>query len=358
MNIQVYYGETTEQLSPAVLQEVTITTDIHELFPTGTLELSDLDFYWGSKIQLGGKVVIKLVGERTTTIEMAVLSFRKTSREETAVLDNIVVNLIDAKYFRQVEATAAYRGPVSSIVRSIAKSLGLSKDTLLDIEGGSDASIVRYRIQESESHFLKKILPYSSSSGSPMYCFFDHRGILHMRSLNSLGSAPARYTITALVSADGAISDNIASGETAIPAVSLVLAGNGRDAQAEEVVLTTAKHLQQGENAVGKLKINSAEVGNPLVKTNFPGQSARIFDWHTPPFDALSAAAHDIARRDLEMFKSVVLTGGLSNTALAAGSPIKLRLYKTKSIHDDSYIIKRFTQIFSSSGELCRLEIA
>lgn len=357
MNLQIYYGAENIILDPLFIDSVSISADIHDLLLTAQLMLDDIDGVMAFTLKFGES--IRIVSESESTKKswrFRVLSYEKLPSDR-GTLSKLRFSLISEWFFVQNVATAAYRGPISSIVQGLVAAEPFFKGGVntVFVEQGTDNAVVRYRIEESTISFIERVTKYALNGLSPMYCFVDHQERLRLLSIATILQGAPQHTIALLTSQHGDEASKGVPGTTAIPALSIALHSNGMEASSQRTYFFSSKNIQYTDPAALKLVEDSRELGSPLTAANSRATSITRFDWSVNPADGVAIAKHDHADKEMSLFYAVALVGELTAAALDIGSTVNLRIFDEATPYDGVYVVKHIDYMYRRDGAFCRV---
>lgn len=356
MSLTILYGEAQTIVDALSIKSCTISTSLTDIFLTATLRLLDIRNLWSGKIKIGDPITLQHKLQDSTIVnKMRVLSYSKTSEHGSATMDNLVLQLIDSRYFQQRSVTAAYEGPVSSIIGKIAESYTIAD--ALSIEAGNDTAIIRYRSSELEGDFIKRIAKYATADNSPMYCFADHRGTLHLKSTASMLRRQARYTLVSLDSANANPKDMVPQGSAVITMYALAFSAEGNNASSVDEYRFATKHVQYSETALSSMSLETSQKGHSASAVALPQKTTSTYGWEMPFFDGVAYSAHKTMQQNFSLFNAVAVTSGVLTTPLCVGDLVAMRLQKGAHIHNAEYLIIAMSHTYSEEGEFCRMEL-
>lgn len=359
MIIEVTYSSSNFIIDSSFVQAIQITADIENILLEGKLVLFDATGSLSSHIKMGELITIRAIRSTNNQVlreyRMRVVDYKKRSSEEDAtIVDGLEMHLISDWYYSQTTSTSSYKAGTAAIVSEVLKADPFFEKKRKYIENSTDESAVRYRIDKTNSDFIKMITPYSISENSPMYSYMDHEENFYLKSWRSMENSKVPFVLTPL-KADEGLEISSSKGVTSLPVYSYVFSTKGMDTSAIRSYTFNTEHVIY--NSPKEILIDSIENTTDLVDNKSPNKGSGSYGWWISPHDAIGMSLHDSNKRDFKMFQIAVLVDTVIARDIPIGSCIMFQLPLLSGHHKESgdYVVKRIEEIWTADGTYSKI---
>lgn len=279
-------------------------SSIMKLYSSAKIIIKGIDSTKINKIKVGTSVDILFYDEDNNisyTNKMKVLTF--TKEESNGIVTYITLVLVSSLFFNSDESTLAYEGCVSQIVNTMLSNTLKETVTSSDIEATEDRGRIRYRIAEEPQEFIKRIMKYGVISNGPVYIYYDAKGCLNLKGINSLKKKEIAFIdIPPLVETSGVQIEQSNSIRKLLMFSHKFNINKGK--QTSKVTSVFNTDLFKSPNSVAtKVVVNGEQDNNASVETAYPHR-VDYYDWNLAPDDALGIALKT-SFEDLGMFQTL-----------------------------------------------------
>ena len=223
-----YIQDDQSQIPPAIIEGFKVVTSIHDPYPEGDLIIGDPEGRVLSEMALrpGTILLVSLTDKAETNptvkptnispmIIMSIENNEKKSEELEALVGlasdedfqtgslggQLTLHLKHIWYLLGDTSDKAWKEgtPISTIIKDIATNSNRGfkfKNTFISSTDDGTSGPCRYKLQQTESEFLRKnILPYSTISRQKAYAFVNERHEFYFKNFQDLYKKAAKLTL-------------------------------------------------------------------------------------------------------------------------------------------------------------------
>lgn len=337
--------------------------DINKLYVGAKLNLKDISQTIFNSIKSGQELKVTFYDSNASYKEtsydnyLKILTFSKTPTS-SPLFNNVEITLISSWYFSYTINTQAYRGNVGSILNAIYQKEYSTTSLKANLISTDDEARIRYRISESTSDFMKRLLRYGISQNSPVYLYTGLGNILNLSSLNTFVNKSLKYSLVP----DEVFSLKETSQKVINEAGSMVL--RLRDYKQISSVLNSSSNctsyfstanFASTSSITTSVILQNAENGNSTIEETSPS-TVTYTDWSLTPQDALAYSIKSYYDKNLNTFSIVGEVDTFCLSSLNLGDLVKIYLPvantdENSSINCRGYIIQRIERIYKEGKE-------
>lgn len=280
-------------------------SSIMKLYSSAKVIIKGIDSSKINKIKIGTPVNVIFYDENSDTSytnKMKVLTF--TKEETDGIVTYITLILVSSLFFNNDESTSAYEGSVSQILNTIISTSLKTTVTASNIEATEDRGRIRYRIAEESQEFIKRIMKYGIISNGPVYIYYDAKGCLNLKGINSLRKKDIAFIdVPPLVESSGVQIEQSDSIKKLLMFSHKFNINKGK--QTSKVTSIFNTELFKSPNSIAtKVVVAGEQDNNASVEEIYPHR-VDYYDWNIVPDDALGIALKT-SFEDLGMFQTLI----------------------------------------------------
>lgn len=352
MIVQVKFADNGLLISNALIKDLEVDTSISNIYPKAKLSLSGFDITLSNEIRIGRELIITFAenDDYIYRLPMKIIAFNKLPAS-LPTAEGFQIDLIHSFYFEKSLDSRAYGSgstPVSSIISSLINEHYLNYFSGTSFIDSTDVGAVRYRIKESLSEFLPRILKYGHYKKFPIYLYTGIDNVLTLSSFYHF------------------LSNEISKDFFSIKKQTLEMVENQR----------VNSYLMNSFKYVSNPKDSHSSIMSVITTDNFvhyaPSEPSLIFkgpelyseqddvtpgkvmfrNWNLSPSDALAISARESIEHTMKSIYSVVNIVGLHPTDIKLGDKVKISLHQEpdseeRIVGDGAYIIYRLKYIMA-----------
>lgn len=348
------------ELPQDLITSFSCVEDINKLYFGVKLNITDIaqQYYKVLSANIGTEAVVTLRRDNLEYISnMRVLTVNNNYKAGSTVTSAVDITLISSWYYNSTIATASYFGSVSEIIALLYKSEFEPTGLKASINSSADTPHKRYRISETPQAYMKRILRYGLSQGTPLYLYTDSNNTLNLKSLKDFFNSEVKYTFVTDAAAEQGYITQAAMAESATQYMRLKdykLWISTQASSANTTAYFTVAAFASSQTPTNSLSLSNSEANNKDIYTTTP-PAAKYYDWSYTPDDAEAIATRDYLSANLSTFTMQGKVDSLGLGAVTLGSLIRVVLpnYDTSAkdrIVTRGYVIDHIERQYTSRG--------
>ena len=357
------------ELNPALVESFSFQVDIQNLNAKAVVKLRDITHSLFNQIKTGLSVNIVFYDTGNSQViytnYMKVLSFNKKPSNVKNLADYIVVNLISAWYFdSKEEVSSSYTGTYYEIVNQLLSNKQ-KKYYNLDLTATDDNIRYRYRIAETDQHFLERLMKYGRIGNLPVYLYTDAKGNLKLSGIENFIKGTCKYFAAPDTAMQLPTIPSNASDLQGLRMTSYKIIGDSSNSNSRTSTRFSTKNFKLNTTADSAVNINNTEIANSQSAEYTPSFTGYT-GWNLTPDDALSVSVKNNFERNMKTYSLICI---IPDFILDLNLGDKLKVYlpfqpvqgrkagTITNLGEGEYFIKHIDYIYKNNMYRTRLEM-